>query len=561
MSHGGPFVTAAVHRNAQQSGAQLATIDAATGREHTYGQLRDRVSRFAAALRQGGLQPGARVALLMLNSDRYLEAFYAVPWAGGIVLPANIRLAPAELVEVFCDAGIEVLLVDEAFKAMLPALRPKIPSLRRVVYAGDAQCPQGCDGYEAMVSGSRPCEDAMRGGDDVFGLFYTGGTTGKPKGVMLTHTNVYVNALGHTAALQYTPESRYLHSAPMFHLADGASSFAITMAGGTHVFIPKFDPAEMLKAIEKYKVSKAMMVPVMIQVMLSVPIKSDCSSLETIMYGAAPMPEALLAPAMAKFPRACFIQGYGMTETSPAICMLTAEHHTKGNPRMRAVGKPVPWVEARIVNDKDEEVPRDAVGEIVTRGPHVMKGYWGQPQLTAETLRGGWMHTGDAGRMDKDRLHLHCGPYQGHDHHGGRERVQCRDGGGSHVLPGGGAVRGDRGPGQEVWSNRDCGGAAQGGAEGGPRRPDAPLPRAHRRVQVPPQGHRHLRPPRQRRGEDPQARDPQAAPGRSGVRRKALSLRDSTPASPRSLLPHCVPPLCAREPPPPARFFAPRPAP
>eukprot|EP01062_Namystynia_karyoxenos_P020088 TRINITY_DN1759_c0_g2_i5.p1 TRINITY_DN1759_c0_g2~~TRINITY_DN1759_c0_g2_i5.p1 ORF type:complete len:522 (+),score=187.97 TRINITY_DN1759_c0_g2_i5:82-1647(+) len=402
MSHGGPFVTAAVHRNAQQSGAQLATIDAATGREHTYGQLRDRVSRFAAALRQGGLQPGARVALLMLNSDRYLEAFYAVPWAGGIVLPANIRLAPAELVEVFCDAGIEVLLVDEAFKAMLPALRPKIPSLRRVVYAGDAQCPQGCDGYEAMVSGSRPCEDAMRGGDDVFGLFYTGGTTGKPKGVMLTHTNVYVNALGHTAALQYTPESRYLHSAPMFHLADGASSFAITMAGGTHVFIPKFDPAEMLKAIEKYKVSKAMMVPVMIQVMLSVPIKSDCSSLETIMYGAAPMPEALLAPAMAKFPRACFIQGYGMTETSPAICMLTAEHHTKGNPRMRAVGKPVPWVEARIVNDKDEEVPRDAVGEIVTRGPHVMKGYWGQPQLTAETLRGGWMHTGDAGRMDKD---------------------------------------------------------------------------------------------------------------------------------------------------------------
>jgi len=145
-----------------------------------------------------------------------------------------------------------------------------------------------------------------------------------------------------------------------------------------------------------------MMVPVMIQVMLSVPVKADCSSLETIMYGAAPMPEALLAPAMAKFPRATFIQGYGMTETSPAITMLTGEHHTKGNPRMRSVGQPVSWVEARIVDANDCEVPRNTVGEIVTRGPHVMKGYWNKPELTEKTLRGGWMHTEDAGRMDAD---------------------------------------------------------------------------------------------------------------------------------------------------------------
>eukprot|EP01065_Artemidia_motanka_P032084 TRINITY_DN39132_c0_g1_i1.p2 TRINITY_DN39132_c0_g1~~TRINITY_DN39132_c0_g1_i1.p2 ORF type:complete len:522 (+),score=172.58 TRINITY_DN39132_c0_g1_i1:62-1627(+) len=402
MSHGGPFITAAIHRNAQQTPKQLATIDGPTGRERTYAELADRVSRFASALRTGGLERGGRVGLLMLNSDRYFESFYAVPWAGGIVLPANIRLAPPELVEVFCDAGIEVLLVDDAFKAMLPALQPKIPSLKRVVYAGDGAAPAGTDSYESMVAGAQPCADANRGGDDTFGLFYTGGTTGKPKGVMLTHTNVFVNALGHTAALQYTPASRYIHSAPMFHLADGASTFAITIAGGTHVFIPKFDPAELLKAIETFKVSKAMMVPVMIQVMLSIPVKSDCSSLETIMYGAAPMPEALLAPAMAKFPRASFIQGYGMTETSPAITMLTAEHHTKGNPRMRSVGKPVSWVQADIFGPDDKPVPRGTVGEIVTRGPHVMKGYWGQPKLTAATLKGGWMHTGDGGRMDED---------------------------------------------------------------------------------------------------------------------------------------------------------------
>lgn len=120
------------------------------------------------------------------------------------------------------------------------------------------------------------------------------------------------------------------------------------------------------------------------------------------MYGAAPMPEALLKPAMKKFPRASFIQGYGMTETSPAITMLTAEHHTEGNPRMRSVGTPVSWVEAKIVDENDQEVPRGSVGEIVTRGPHVMKGYWNQPELTAQTLKGGWMHTGDGGQMDED---------------------------------------------------------------------------------------------------------------------------------------------------------------
>lgn len=242
----------------------------------------------------------------------------------------------------------------------------------------------------------------MRGGHDVFGLFYTGGTTGKPKGVMLTHANIMVNGLGHTAVLQYTHGSRYLHSAPMFHLADGANTFGITIAGGTHVFIPKFDPVDMLNTIAKYQVTNAMMVPVMIQVMLSVPSDADCSSLESIIYGAAPMPEALLKPAMARFPRAKFIQGYGMTETSPAISMLMAEHHAEGNPRMRSVGTPVSWAEARIVNENDVEVPRGVVGEIVTRGPHVMMGYWNQPALTAETLRNGWMHTGDGGRMDED---------------------------------------------------------------------------------------------------------------------------------------------------------------
>lgn len=319
------------------------------------------------------------------------------------MVPINIRLAPAEMLELFLDCAVEFIVVDDAFKGVIDHVKGKVPSLKRFIYAGDGRL-DGCLGYEEMLEHGSPVEDAMRGGDDTFGLFYTGGTTGKPKGVMLTNTNIVVNAMGHVGALNYTAESRYLHSAPMFHLADGASTFGITLVAGSHVFIPKFVPEEMLAAIQKYQVSKGMMVPVMIAMLLQVPNQQDydCSSLQHIMYGASPMPEALLQPAMQKFPNAQFMQGYGMTETSPAITMLPPECHTVGNPKLRAVGKPVYWVEARIVNDKDEEVPRGTVGQIVTRGPHVMKGYWNMPEKTAEALKGGWMHTEDGGYMDED---------------------------------------------------------------------------------------------------------------------------------------------------------------
>jgi len=370
------FVTAMLKRAAQQHPNNICSIDAATGRRSTYKETEERVSRIAGAMRRMGLSPGGRVALVMLNCDRYLESFFSCPWADGIVVPINIRLAPAEMIEVFNDCKVEFIMVDEAFKGILEAIKGQIPSLKRVIYAGDAIPPKGTISYGAMIETGPPVHDAMRGGDNVFGLFYTGGTTGKPKGVMLTHGNIVINALGHVAMLHYSTESSYLHSAPMFHLADGASSFGITMVAGTHVFIPKFVPEDMLKAIEKYKVNKAMMVPAMIAMMLQVEDQSqyDCSSLQNIIYGASPMPEALLAPAMSKFPNAQFMQGYGMTETSPAITMLPSACHTPGNPKMRAVGRPVPWAEVKIADEKDNEVSRGTVGQILTRGPHVMKG-------------------------------------------------------------------------------------------------------------------------------------------------------------------------------------------
>ena len=422
------FLTGALRRNAQLTPKQTSTIDSASKRTRTWGETADRVARAAAGIRElvssvdGTDAP--RVAVISLNSDRLFELFYALPWAGCIVVPVNIRLAPPEMLELFKDCGCEYIVVDDAFSQHLAkfdelGLREAVPGFRGVIHVGDAAQGASEDGsyssekhgltgvtYESLVDGAAaPAEDALRGGDDTYGIFYTGGTTGKSKGVELTHGNVFANSVGTVGAMQFDNGTRYLHSAPMFHLADAQMTFAVTRAGGTHVFIPKFTPPGTLAAIAEHKVNKALMVPVMIQYCLSIPNAAsfDCSSLQTIMYGASPMAESLLARAMAQFPNSEFMQGYGMTECSPCISMLLPQYHGKGDPRMKSVGRPAPWVEAKVVDpETDEERPRGQVGEIIVRGPNVMKGYWKQPELTKKALRGGWMHTGDGAYMDEE---------------------------------------------------------------------------------------------------------------------------------------------------------------
>mmetsp|Transcript_17397 Transcript_17397/g.28071 ORF Transcript_17397/g.28071 Transcript_17397/m.28071 type:complete len:527 (+) Transcript_17397:398-1978(+) len=398
-------ISSLLTRNAQQYPERTCTIDVASGRESTYSQTLQRVSKLANGLQGHGLSEEGRVAVVMFNSDRYFELFFSCAWAGGIVVPINIRLALPEMIEIFIDCRVEFVVLDDAFKSVAEGLGDKVPSLKRIIYAGDGVNPiKGSLSYENIISSNTPISSSTRGGDDTFGLFYTGGTTGKSKGVMLTHSNVFINALGHVAMLRFTHQSRYLHSAPMFHLADGASTFGITVVGGSHVFISKFVPEDMLAAIQDFRVTKAMMVPAMLGMMMQVPNKSkyDCSSLENIMYGASPMPNALLGPAMASFPNAKFTGGFGLTETSPAVCMLGEEFHVKNHPKLTSVGRPVPWVEVMICDTDGNEVPRGSVGEIVTRGPHVMKGYWEMESKTRDTLRGGWLHTEDVGYMDED---------------------------------------------------------------------------------------------------------------------------------------------------------------
>mmetsp|Transcript_5321 Transcript_5321/g.8213 ORF Transcript_5321/g.8213 Transcript_5321/m.8213 type:complete len:606 (+) Transcript_5321:131-1948(+) len=397
-------VTQLIRRAAQQRGSHIATEDAQTGNAKTYDQVLDRVGRFAAGLKNDcKLNRGARVAILSLNSSVYLEYFFGVPWANGIVVPINIRLAPPEMLEIFEDCEVEIVIVDDAFKSVASSLEDKMPqSFKKFVYCGLEDTPKGWLSFEAIIRNNQPIEDSSPGGDSMYGLFYTGGTTGKAKGVMLSHGGIIINALGNVHSLAYQEQDKYLHCAPMFHLADAQMTFAITMACATHVFIPKFTPPDTLKAISEHKVTKSVLVPVMLQFCLKMPNLSsfDLTSLEAIIYGGSPIAPSLLEESMKAFPSARFWQGYGQTECSPSIAVLGPEHHTPGNPNLTSAGKPVPFAEVKIVDEHDQQVPDGTVGEILVRGPHTMIGYWKMPDVTAKTMKGGWLHTGDGGYLE-----------------------------------------------------------------------------------------------------------------------------------------------------------------
>ena len=399
------YLTQSVHRNAQIRGNKIATING--NRQRTWKQLKDRISRFAGGLKSIGVNEGDRVAILALNSDRYFEYYFGVPWAGACVVPLNIRWSPQENAYSISDAGAEILLVDDTFAKMVPPLKGLGVNLKHIIFIGEGELPEGMLSYEQMIETNDPVPDACRKNDDLAGIYYTGGTTGFPKGVMLSHANLWASAIGMPAAINLTDKSRVLHAAPMFHLADGAMTQGGILAGSTHVFIPAFTPAGTIQAIASYGVTHSVLVPVMIQMVINDPSlkDADMSSLEFIIYGASPISEAVLIRAMNAFSKAKFAQGYGQTELAPLATILNPEYHTTEGPnagKLKSAGQAIHCSEIKVVNDAGEALPIGAIGEIAVRGPQAMLGYWNKPEETAQSLRNGWVHTGDAGYLDED---------------------------------------------------------------------------------------------------------------------------------------------------------------
>ena len=399
------YLTQSLHRAIATRPDAIASVYG--DRRRTYAQLGDRVARLAGALRALGLQAGDRVGMLSLNSDRYLEYYMATYWAGCAVNPANIRWSAAEIAYSLDDCDTRVLIVDDQFAPMLPELRQRSKALSTLIYAGEGATPEGMLGYESLIAQSAPVADVRREGADLAGVFYTGGTTGFPKGVMLSHAGLYVNALALVAEGAVRDGDIGLHAAPMFHLADGAFMNAMFTCGGTHAIIPAFAPAAVLQAIERERVTASLLVPTMIQMTVDHPdmARHDLSSVRAVVYGASPISEAVIDRATRALPQAGFFQAYGMTELSPVATVLRPEFHAGEGlalGKVRSAGRPTYCAEVRIEDVDGRELPRGEVGEIVVKGPGMMLGYWNKPEESAQALRGGWMHTGDAGRMDDD---------------------------------------------------------------------------------------------------------------------------------------------------------------
>lgn len=395
-----------LRRAAQVKPAGVAAIDGA--RRYCWSEVQSRAARAAGVLRKAGLSQGGRVAVLAHNSHRYFEIYYAIPWAGGAIVPLNTRLALPELQYILEDSGAEILIVDEHFVSVAQAIRERVPALRMLLHIADTPAPDGFSGYETLIAATEPAEDAGRSGGDLAGIFYTGGSTGKAKGVMLSHDNLVTNAVNGCYMIGYDPSSVYLHAAPMCYLTDGMSTLSITMAAGTHVFIPRFEVETCLNAMTEHRVTNIALVPTMIGMLVNSPgiENRDLSHLRQFMFGSSPITEGTLKRAVELWPNMKFLHGWGMTELSPIGSMLP--HHLRApqvaGDRLKSCGVAPPNVEVIIADDEGREVSRGETGEILVRGPIVMQGYWNKPEETAKALKGGWLHTGDAAVMDDEGL-------------------------------------------------------------------------------------------------------------------------------------------------------------
>jgi fatty-acyl-CoA synthase len=370
-------------------------------RRLTYGAFADRVHRLAHVLqRHYGVEPGDRVAYLCGNTLELLEAYYGVLLAGGILTPLNIRLAPPEFQFILDDCGARVLAVHPSFAAVAASL------------TGPARL--GLDaGYESLLAEqpSGPVVPAPVDEDAVCELFYTSGTTGVPKGVMLTHRNLATHAVDSALTLALVHRDVVLHTIPLFHVNGWGTPHYVTALGATHVLLERFDADRVLELIDAERVTRLSIVPTMATALLmSAQLRErDLSSLVQVTVGGAPPGPELMADLEDAF--ACeVICGYGLTEAAPQLTKATTLRSHDALPvaaqrRVRATtGLPNVGVDARVLDDRDGEVPWDGVtpGEICVRSNHVMAGYWNRPDETADALRGGWLRTGDIATVDSE---------------------------------------------------------------------------------------------------------------------------------------------------------------
>ncbi|MFH1950120.1 MAG: long-chain-fatty-acid--CoA ligase [Pseudomonadota bacterium] len=381
-----------------------------------YRDFAKRVWRLSQGLISLGLNRNDRVAIIHENSHEFLEAYFAAAHLGIILVPLNFRLSTREITMILNDSESRVLISQGIFHSKVNDIPRSAPTVGKLIWTQAEFDPSGSKelSYESLLAdqtGEPPPDQAIKD-DDVAHLYYTSGTTGRPKGVMLTHKNVKSHALGTIAEFQLTDRDNWFHVAPLFHLADAWATFAITWVGGKHVILPSFDALEVLKIIQGEKITLSNLIPTMLNMMVNHPDVGsfDYSSLRVLLSGGAPIAPETVRKIIEAF-KCDYIQTYGMTETSPYLTLSILKNHLNDLPweerlRFKAkTGREFVNVSLRVVDDKGNDVARDdqQVGEIIVKGDTVTPGYWNLPEETDAVIKDGWLYTGDLAVIDQEQ--------------------------------------------------------------------------------------------------------------------------------------------------------------
>ena len=383
-----PTFVDALIRASQVAAQRTAIID--DGRRYTHEELGSRCRRLASVLRAAGAVAGDRVAILAANSAQYIESYIAIPSAGLVIVPLNTRHAEPELVYAIKDAGAKILLTDRDPGALCNLVETII------------MIP---DDYEQMLDTAD--EAILEEGiaeDTLAGLFYTGGTTGASKGVMLSHRNLVANSFHFMTVSPPSPDNVTLVMAPLFHAAGSNGVLSGIWSGSCQIPLQVFDPAIALDLIERHRVTQTLGVPAMIAALSELQHMEarDVSSVVQVAHGGSPIATQVVRRAREAFPGAEFIHVYGMTEASPLVTGLRHEEALLDADRGRSCGQPLIGVQVKIIDEQGNEVPTGNVGELAAKGPNIMLGYWQKPEQTAEVLQDGWYRSGDVGYIDDE---------------------------------------------------------------------------------------------------------------------------------------------------------------
>jgi acyl-CoA synthetase (AMP-forming)/AMP-acid ligase II len=382
-------------------------------RRQTYRDTITRVQRLAGAFAALGISKGDGIAVLDTNSARYVEAYFAASMLGAVFVPLNYRAKAQELEYMITTARARVLLVGDRYEPLVSNLRRRLLCVTDYVAM---QSPQpGMALFEeliALASGDAP--EAEVDEEDINILMYTSGTTGRPKGVMLTYGDFVAYVCGNTELADGTPRGGALLCVPLYHIAGITSLMTSIFTGRTLVILRQFEPTEWLDTVQRERITHAFLVPTMLKRVLDDPDFSRyaCASLQVLAYGAAPMPLHVIRRAIEMFPSTVgFVNAFGQTETTATVTMLLPEdHRLQGTAeevegklrRLSSIGRPLPDVEVRVVDPEGADVPQGEIGEVAVRTSRMMKGYLSQGDATAQTIVNGWLYTRDLGWMDAD---------------------------------------------------------------------------------------------------------------------------------------------------------------